>query len=103
MDVSRKANREVDEITLQYQSPQDVLLVEELNDEKLRQLLVFIGQLEQTPAGVAELQRRIKLFGECKRGEDETSGQFCARLRHWLDRDMQTTKSPLHAPRQTSD
>ena len=103
MDVSRKANREVDEITLQYQSPQEMLLVEELNEEKLRQLLVFVGQLEQTPPGAAELQRRIKLFGECKRREDETSGQFCARLRHWLDRDMPMTKSPLHAPRQMSD
>jgi len=103
MDPSRKANREADEITLQYQSPEDHRLVDELNEDKLKQLLTFVGQLERTPPGAAELQRRIKLFGQCKRGENETSGQFCARLRHWLDRSLPNTKSPLHAPRQTSD
>jgi hypothetical protein len=79
------------------------MLADELNEDKLRQLLAFIGQLEKTPPGAAEIQRRIKSFGECKRGAEETSGQFCARLRHWLDRDLPKTKSPLHAPRQTSD
>jgi hypothetical protein len=43
----------------------------------------------------------MKLFGECKRSEDESSGQFCARLRHWLDRDLPKIKSLLNAPRQT--
>ena len=62
-----------------------------------------VSQLDQTPSGAAELQRRRKLFGECKRIEGETSGQFYARLRHWLDRDIPQTKSPLHAPRQTGD
>jgi hypothetical protein len=103
MDTSRKANREVNEKTLQYQSRQESLLVEELNEDKLTQLLAFISGLEKTPAEAAELQRRIKLFGECKRIEGETSGQFYARLRHWLDREMPKTKSPLHAPRQTGD
>src|SRR5438132_12819730 len=81
MDTSRKANREDHEITLQYKSRQDALLVEEFNEDKLAQLLVFISGLEQTPPGAAELQSRIKLFGECKRIEGETSGQFYARLR----------------------
>ena len=36
MDASRKANREADEITLQYQSPQDLFLVDELNEDKLK-------------------------------------------------------------------
>jgi hypothetical protein len=103
VDSSRKANREDQEITLQYQSPQDALLVEELNQEKLRQLLLFIGKLEQTPSGVADLQRRNKLFGECLQIAGETSGSFYARLRHWLDRDIPRTKSPLHAPRQTGE
>ena len=103
MDASRKANREDHEITLQYKSRQEALLVEELNDDKLTQLLAFISRLEQTPPGAAELQRRIKLFGECKRIEGETSGQFYARLRHWLDREIPQTKSPLHAPRQTGE
>ena len=103
MDNSRKANREANEITLQYKSRQETLLEEELAEDKLTQLLASISQLDQTPPGAAELQRRRKLFGECKRIEGETSGQFYARLRHWLDRDISQTKSPLHAPRQTGD
>jgi hypothetical protein len=103
MDTSRKANREDHEKTLQYKSRQDALLVEEFSEDKLAQLLVDISGLEQTPPGAAELQRRIKLFGECQRIEGETSGQFYARLRNWLDRDMPQTKSPLHAPRQTGE
>ncbi len=103
MDASRKANRAADEITLQYQSPQEVRLVEELNADKLKRLLAFISHLERTPPGAAELRRRINLFGKCERGEDETAGQFCARLRHWLDRDLPKTTSPLPPPRQTSD
>src|SRR5690348_14381947 len=42
MDASRKATREGNETTLQYQSRQDALLTEELNEERLRQLLVFV-------------------------------------------------------------
>ena len=103
MDKSRKANREDNEITLQYKSRQEALLEEELSEGKLTQLLVFISQLDQTPTGAAELQRRRKLFGECKRIEGETSGQFYARLHHWLEREIPQTKSPLHAPRQTGD
>ena len=103
MDQSRKANREDNEITLQYKSRQETLLVEELSQDKLTQLLAFISQFDQTPLGAADLQRRKKLFGECKRIEGETSGQFYARLRHWLDREIPQTKSPLHAPRQTGD
>ena len=74
MDASRKASREDNETTLQYQSRQETLLVEELNEDKLTQLLESVSQLEQTPPGAAELQRRTKLFGECKRIEGETSG-----------------------------
>ena len=103
MDQSRKANREDNEITLQYKSRQETLLVEELNENNLTQLLAFISQHEQTPAGTAELQHRRKLFGECKRNEGETSFQFYARLHHWLYREIPQTKSPLHAPRQTGD
>ena len=102
MDKSRKANREGNEKTLQYKTRQETLLEEELSEDKLTQLLASIRQLDQTPAGAAELQRRSKLFGECKRNEGETSPQFYARLRHWLDREMPQTKSPLHPPRQTT-
>jgi len=103
MDHSRKANREGNEKTLQYKSRQEILLDEELAEDKLKQLLESISQIDQTPLGAAELQRRTKLFGECKRIEGETSGQFCARLRHWLDREIPQSKSPLHAPRQTGE
>jgi len=103
MDASRKANREGNEITLQYKSRQDALLVDDLNSDKLRQLLEFVNGLKRTPPGAAELQRRVKLFGECNRIEGETSGEFYARLRHWLDRDFPQTKSPRHRTRQTDD
>jgi len=103
MDASRKASREGREITLQYKSRQETQLVEELNEDKLTQLLAFIDRLEKTPPGAAELERRVKLFGECKRIEGETSGQYYARLRHWLDKDPPRTKSPRHASRQNGD
>ena len=103
MDSNRKANREANEVTLQYKSRREHTLDEELAEEKLVQLLAVISQLDQTPSGAAELQRRRKLVGECNRIEGETSGQFYARLRHWLDKDLPQTKSPLHAPRQTGD
>ena len=103
MDTSRKANRKDNEITLQYKTRQETLRDEELSEDKLQQLLAFISQHDQTPAGSAEFQRRRELFGECKRIEGETSGQFYARLHHWLDREMPRTKSPRHAPRQTGE
>jgi hypothetical protein len=103
MDKSRKANRGDNEITLQYKSRQETQLDEELGEDKLTLLLASISQLGQTPAGAAELQRRRELFGECKRIEGETSGQFYARLHQWLDRAIPQTKSPLHAPRQTGE
>jgi hypothetical protein len=85
------------------QSSHATPLKEEVNEEKLRQVLGFIYLLRRTPSGAAELERRAKVFGECKRIEGEASGQFCARLRHWLDRDMPETKSSRHARRQDDD
>ena len=61
MDASRKANREDNEKTLQYQSRQEALLVEEMNEGKLTQLLAMINQLEQSPAEAAELHAESKL------------------------------------------
>jgi hypothetical protein len=101
MDRSRKENREGHEKTFQYKSRQVGLLDDELIEDKLTQLLAFVGEMEKTPAGTAEIQRRVKLFGECKRGEGETSAEFYAKLHHWLHRDIAQTKSPLHPPRQT--
>ncbi len=103
MDQSRKANREGNEKTLQYKSREETRLDEEFTEDKLTELLATISQLDQMPPGADELQRRTKLFGKCKRIEGETSAQFYARLRHWLDREIPQTKSPLHAPRQTGE
>ena len=101
MDMTRRANREAQEATLQYRSRQEALLDDELIEDKLAQLLMFLGKLEQTPEGAAEIQHRSKLFGECKRSEGETSAEFYAKLRHWLDRSIPQKKAPLHPPRQT--
>lgn len=103
LDSSRKANREGHEVTRQYQCRQELLGIEELNEEKLQNLLAFISHLEQTPPGAIEVKRRTKIFGKCQRVEGETSGQFHGRLRYWLDRDLPGTKLPRHAPRQTAD
>jgi hypothetical protein len=101
MDRSRKETREGRETTFQYKSRQEALLDAELTEDKLAQLLAFVGELEHTSEGNAELQRRVKLFGECGRSEGETSTDFYAKLHHWLHRDIPQTKRPLHLPRQT--
>ena len=103
MDITRKAHREAQEATLQYRSRQEALLDEELIEDKLKQLLEFVGGLKQTPEGAAEIQRRVKLFGECERSEGEKSAEFYSKLRHWLDRSLPRTKSPLHPPRQADN
>jgi signal transduction histidine kinase len=100
MDRSRKANREGNEVTLQHKSRQEASRIEEMVEENLAQLQASMEQLRQTPEGTAELQRRVKAFGECQRIEGETSGQFYDKLRRWLDREILPTKSPLHPPRQ---
>lgn len=102
MDISQKAIREGHESILQLQTKQRTLSVKELNEEKLGLLLAFVRQLERTPPGAAELQRRTKLFGECNRLQGETSSRFHGRLRHWLDREMPHTKSPF-CPRRIDD
>ena len=103
MDRTRKANREDHEATLQYRTKNEAQHEAELIEEKLIQLQATVAQLEQTPEGIAELQRRTTLYGECKRLADDTSAQFCNKLRVWLERDLPQTKSPLHPPRQTGD
>lgn len=100
MDRTRKSNREDDEVTLQHKSSLDAARVAELAEEKLAQLLASIESLKQTPSGAAELQRRSKAFGECRRLEEEASPQYYDRLRHWLERAIPQTKLPLHLPRQ---
>jgi hypothetical protein len=102
MDRSRRENRESREKTFQYKSRQAALLDEELTEDKLAQLLAVIGELQRTPEGNTEFQRRVKMFGVCERSEGETSTDFYAKLHHWLHRDIPQTKRPLHPPRQTT-
>ena len=101
MDRSRKANREDRERTFQYKSRQEALLDDELIEDMLSQLLSFIQRLKHTPDGSADLERRVKVFGECERSDGETSTAFYAKLNDWLHRDFPRTKSPIHPPRQT--
>jgi hypothetical protein len=103
MDRSRKENREGRERTFQYKSRKEALLDAELTEDKLAQLLVFVEELKRTPEGNAEIQRRVKLFGECERSEGEASTDFYAKLHHWLHRDIPQTRRPLHPPRQDHD
>ena len=100
MDRSRRETREGREKTFQYKSRQETQLNEELTEDKLAQLLAVYGELECTPEGSAEFQRRVKLFGVCERSDGETSTDFYAKLHHWLHRDIPQTKRPLHPPRQ---
>jgi hypothetical protein len=92
MHPNLKAMRAAHEVTLQYKSRLATMPAEERIEERLAQSLDFIRLMRQTPPGATELRRRGKLFGDCKRLEGEPSGQFCARLRHWLDRDLPSTK-----------
>jgi hypothetical protein len=101
MDRSRRETREGHEKTLQYKIRQEAMLEDERTEDKLTQRLEFIGELEQTRTGTAQLQRRTQLFGECKRGEGETSAEFYGKLHHWLERKMPPTKLPLHPQIQT--
>jgi hypothetical protein len=103
MDITRKSHREAQAQTLEHRVRQEAMIDDELIEHKLAQLLMFFGQLERTPIGAAEIQRRIKLFGECQRSERETSAEFYAKLRHWLDRSIPRTKSLRHPARQSSD
>jgi hypothetical protein len=101
MDRTRKANREDDEATLQYRTKNEALDEAELIEDRLTRLQAKLAQLEETPEGRVELQRRTTLYGECERLADDTSAQFCDKMRVWLERDLPLTKSPLHPPRQT--
>ncbi|HEV2972416.1 MAG TPA: hypothetical protein VGY55_20760 [Pirellulales bacterium] len=74
------------EATLLFRSRQETLSAEDLIEEKLTHLQMFIDHLKRTPHGWAEVERRIERFGDCERIEGETPGHFYGKLRHWLDR-----------------
>ena len=103
MAASRRIDREGQEITLQHKTRQQTLSREELDEFKLTHLLEFIKQLEQSPAGLADIRCRTRLFGECIRFEGETTSRFHGRLRFWLDRNLPQTKSTQPAQWQAYD
>ena len=102
MDRTRRATREGNEVTLHHRTENDAVRIAEIVAEKLVELEASIEQLKQTPVGAAELARRIKTFGECRRSDEETTTEFYDKLRHWLELTIPQTKSPLHPPRQSN-
>ncbi len=92
MDITRKTHREAQELILQHKIRQEAMPDEEMIEDKLSQLLAFIAQLERTPDGSAEIQRRVKTFGQCRKIEGESSAEFYAKLRRWLDRTIPRSK-----------
>ena len=102
MDRTRKATREGNEVTLHHRTENDAIRIAEIVAEKLVVLQASIERMKQTPAGTAELARRIKTFGECVRTDEETTTEFYDKLRLWLELTIPQTKLPLHPPRQTN-
>ena len=103
MDLRRKTTPEQNEPAISARSQADTRPVDEINDEKLTKLLTFLSSLQRTPPGAAEVERRTQLYGECKRSESESSAQFYARLRHWLDRDLPQPQSSRAGRRSKAD
>ncbi|WP_254511439.1 hypothetical protein [Anatilimnocola floriformis] len=102
MDRTRKATREGNEITLQYQTAADSQLIEELVEEQLRSLQSALAALQLTPEGQALLQRRTKAFGDCERAAEESSRSYYQKLSRWLFQELPISKAPLHPPRQVT-
>ena len=103
MDLRRKNMPEKNAPATPTRSQPETRHSDDVNDEKLTKLLAFLSSLQRTPPGAAEVERRTQLFGECRRSENETSAQYYARLRHWLDRDLPQVHSSRVARRQSAD
>ncbi len=80
MHPNRKIKREDLEATLRFRSRQETLSAEDLIEERLTHLQIFIGQLKRTPHGLAEIEGRTKRFGDCERIEGETADHFYGKL-----------------------
>ena len=89
MNPTCKSNLEHLEEVQQYWTQQRNLSPKDQIESKLAHLQMFIQQLGQETSGKAELKRRVELFGDCKRMPGEITPQFFARLRRWLDRDIE--------------
>ena len=98
-----KTWREANDFTLEFQSRHETLPINEYDENNLRQLLVYIScwnrRLREPPAFNAE-SNSSACANEAKMKPRASSAP---RLRHWLDRSLPKTKSPQHAPMQTSD
>jgi hypothetical protein len=63
--------------------------------EKLADLQKFILQLAHTPHGLADLQQRVRMFGECKQVPGESDRDFYGKLRRWLERDCEELRGTV--------
>jgi hypothetical protein len=86
MNPNRYSKFEALEELQDFMVRQQTLPKSDLIEQKLIQLETFVRQLAHTPNGRAELQRRQLRYGECKPNPGESSEQYYARLRYWIDR-----------------
>lgn len=88
MNPTRKTKVEDLEAAQQVRARLSNLAPDEQIREKLSNLSGFVQQLAQTDAGKADLDRRTRMFGPCKRAAGESNRDYYGRLRRWLDRDL---------------
>lgn len=89
MQHYRKSNMEDLAAARQARIRQQNLPPTEQIKEKLADLQRFILQLAHTPHGLADLQQRVGMFGECKPVPGESDRDFYGKLRRWLERDCE--------------
>jgi hypothetical protein len=58
------------------------------DERSQRNFKSFIGQLEKTDYGRADLRASVRAHGRCTIEAGETDRQFYGKLRKWLDRDV---------------
>ena len=85
----RKPNPDDLEAARQARIRQQNLPPEEQIKEKFADLQKFIQQLARTPHGLADLQQRVCMLGECTQDPGEGDRDFYGKLRRWLERDCE--------------
>ena len=70
-------------------NPDDLEAARQEIKEKLADLQKFIQQLARTPHGLADLQQRVCMLGECTQDPGEGDRDFYGKLRRWLERDCE--------------
>lgn len=97
MDRNRKAGREGDEITFRYRSRNEDLLDEELIEGRMTQLVAVIAEMQHAAVGSVRLERRSRWCGACERVADDSTVEFYAKLRPWIESDLPRSKLPASA------